>query len=202
MTILLKNGHVVDYVNGFEGKTDILIKDGFIRALGDNLECDDKNARVVDCNGLTVIPGICDMHVHLRDPGQTYKEDIITGCEAAVAGGVTALACMPNTKPPVDNKETVKYILDKAKKAKAKVYPVGCITKGMQGKELCDYDELKAAGCVAVSDDGRPVESANMMAQAMVKAHYAGLKVISHCEDLEIIDGGIINKERSLSSSA
>lgn len=94
----------------------------------------------------------------------------------------------------VDNKETVKYILDKAKKAKAKVYPVGCITKGMQGKELCDYDELKAAGCVAVSDDGRPVESANMMAQAMVKAHYAGLKVISHCEDLEIIDGGIINK--------
>ena len=134
------------------------------------------------------------MHVHLRDPGQTYKEDIITGCEAAVAGGVTALACMPNTKPPVDNKETVKYILDKAKKAKAKVYPVGCITKGMQGKELCDYDELKAAGCVAVSDDGRPVESANMMAQAMVKAHYAGLKVISHCEDLEIIDGGIINK--------
>lgn len=194
MTILLKNGHVVDYVNGFEGKTDILIKDGFIRALGDNLECDDKNARVVDCNGLTVIPGICDMHVHLRDPGQTYKEDIITGCEAAVAGGVTALACMPNTKPPVDNKETVKYILDKAKKAKAKVYPVGCITKGMQGKELCDYDELKAAGCVAVSDDGRPVESANMMAQAMVKAHYAGLKVISHCEDLEIIDGGIINK--------
>lgn len=134
------------------------------------------------------------MHVHLRDPGQTYKEDIFTGCEAAVAGGVTALACMPNTKPPVDNKETVKYILDKAKKAKAKVYPVGCITKGMQGKELCDYDELKAAGCVAVSDDGRPVESANMMAQAMVKAHYAGLKVISHCEDLEIIDGGIINK--------
>ena len=105
MTILLKNGHVVDYVNGFEGKKDILIKDGFIRALGDNLECDDKNARVVDCNGLTVIPGICDMHVHLRDPGQTYKEDIITGCEAAVAGGVTALACMPNTKPPVDNKE-------------------------------------------------------------------------------------------------
>ncbi len=194
MTILLKNGHVVDYVNGFEGKKDILIKDGFIRALGDNLECDDENARVVDCNGLTVIPGICDMHVHLRDPGQTYKEDIITGCEAAVAGGVTALACMPNTKPPVDNKETVKYILDKAKKAKAKVYPVGCITKGMQGKELCDYDELKAAGCVAVSDDGRPVESANMMAQAMVKAHYAGLKVISHCEDLEIIDGGIINK--------
>ena len=99
-----------------------------------------------------------------------------------------------NLPATVDNKETVKYILDKAKKAKAKVYPVGCITKGMQGKELCDYDELKAAGCVAVSDDGRPVESANMMAQAMVKAHYAGLKVISHCEDLEIIDGGIINK--------
>ena len=99
MTILLKNGHVVDSVNGFEGKTDILIKDGFIRELGENIVCDEPKAKIIDCEGLTVIPGICDMHVHLRDPGQTHKEDIITGCEAAAAGGVTSLLAMPNTTP-------------------------------------------------------------------------------------------------------
>ncbi len=192
MTIILKNGYVVDPVNRFEGKTDMMLKDGIITALGADLA--EKGARVIDCEGLTVIPGLCDMHVHLRDPGQTHKEDIITGCEAAAAGGVTALACMPNTVPAVDNPEVVQYILKKARKAKAKVYPVGCITKGLKGEELCDYEALKKAGCVAVSDDGRPVQSTNMMAQAMVKAHYAGLKVISHCEDLEVIDGGIINK--------
>ncbi len=133
------------------------------------------------------------MHVHFRDPGQTHKEDIITGCEAAVAGGVTAVACMPNTVPVVDNAETVKYIIRKSKVAKAKVYPVGCITKGQNGEELCDYNELKAAGCVAVSDDGKPVLNARLLARAMVKAHYAGLRVISHCEDPQVIAGGIMN---------
>lgn len=192
MTVLLKNGYVVDYVNRYEGKTDILVKDGIIAALGENI--DDSSAEIIDCEGLTVIPGICDMHVHLRDPGQTHKEDILTGCEAAAAGGVTAVACMPNTVPACDSPEVVKYILDKAQRAKARVYPVGCITKGLKGEELCDYEALRKAGCVAVSDDGRPVKSTAMMAQAMVKAHYAGLKVISHCEDLEVIDGGIINK--------
>ncbi len=192
MTIILKNGYVVDPMNHFEGKTDLLLKDGIISKIGIDLA--EKGARVIDCDGLTVIPGLCDMHVHLRDPGQTHKEDIITGCEAAVAGGVTALACMPNTNPPVDSPEVVEYILNKAKKAKAKVYPVGCITKGLKGKELCDFEALRKAGCVAVSDDGRPVQSTNMMAMAMVKAHYAGMKVISHCEDLDVIDGGIMNK--------
>lgn len=192
MTILLKNGYVVDYINRYEGKTDILIKDGIITAVKENITED--GATIIDCEGLTVLPGLCDMHVHLRDPGQTHKEDILTGCEAAAAGGVTAVACMPNTIPAVDSPEVVEYILEKAKNAKARVYPVGCITKGLKGDELCDYEALKKAGCVAVSDDGRPVKSTTMMAQAMVKAHYAGLKVISHCEDLEVINGGIINK--------
>ena len=192
MTLLLKNGYIADYVNRFEGKKDILIENGIIRELGDNLES--KDAQVIDCEGLVIIPGICDMHVHLRDPGQTHKEDILTGCEAAAAGGVTAVACMPNTIPSADSPEVIEYILKKAAGAKAKVYPVGCITKGLKGEELCDYDALKKAGCVAVSDDGRPVQSTAMMAKAMVKAHYAGMKVISHCEDLEVIDGGIINK--------
>ena len=192
MTLLLKNGYIADYVNRFEGKKDILIENGIIRELGDNLES--KDAQVIDCEGLVIIPGICDMHVHLRDPGQTHKEDILTGCEAAAAGGVTAVACMPNTIPSADSPEVIEYILKKAAGAKAKVYPVGCITKGLKGEELCDYDALKKAGCVAVSDDGRPVKSTALMAKAMVKAHYAGMKVISHCEDLEVIDGGIINK--------
>ncbi len=194
MTLLLKNGRVVDCINNVDKKLDLFIENGKVKALGENLNI---NAdRIIDCTGKTVIPGLCDMHVHFRDPGQTYKEDIITGGDAAVAGGVTAVACMPNTKPVCDNAETVKYILDKAKQSKVKVYPVGSITNGLAGEQLSDYDALKKAGCVAVSDDGRPVKSARMMAEAMVKAHYAGLKVISHCEDLEIINGGIMNLGR------
>lgn len=192
MILFLKNGYVVDSASGFEGKADIVIKDGEIQKIGKRLSCT-KADRVIDCAGLTVIPGICDMHVHFRDPGQTHKEDIITGGEAAAAGGVTAVACMPNTSPAVDSAETVRYIIEKAKQCKTKVYPVGCITKGLKGEELCDFEELRKAGCVAVSDDGRPVKNARTMARAMVKAHYAGLKVISHCEDLDIINGGIMN---------
>ena len=191
MRLLLKNGYVVDSANGFEGTADILAEDGVIVKCAPNIA---ENAdEVIDCTGLAVIPGICDMHVHLRDPGQTHKEDIITGGNAAVAGGVTAVACMPNTTPVVDNAETVKYILEKAKQSKVKVYPVGCITKGLKGDELCDFEELRKAGCVAVSDDGKPVKNAKIMAQALVKAHYAGLKVISHCEDQDVVAGGIIN---------
>lgn len=191
MELLLKNGHVVDSVNKIDEIADILIDKGKIVKVAANIK--ESAEQTIDCTGRIVIPGICDMHVHFRDPGQTHKEDIITGSEAAAAGGVTAVACMPNTTPPIDCAETVKYVLDKAKNAKIKVYPVGCITKGLEGKELCDFIELKDAGCVAVSDDGKPVRNARMMARAMVKAHYAGLRVISHCEDPDIIMGGIIN---------
>lgn len=191
MRLLLKNGYVIDSSNDFEGKADILVENDEIIAC--RPEINEDADRVIDCTGKMVIPGICDMHVHFRDPGQTHKEDIITGGDAAAAGGVTAVACMPNTIPTVDNAETVKYILEKAKHSKVRVYPIGSVTKGLEGKELCDFRELKAAGCVAVSDDGRPVKNARIMAQAMVRAHYAGLKVISHCEDLDIINGGIMN---------
>ncbi len=191
MELLLKNGHIVDSANGFEGEADILVHNGEIREVGSGISAPE--AQIIDCTGLMVIPGICDMHVHFRDPGQTHKEDIITGGNAAAAGGVTAVACMPNTVPTVDNPETVRYIVEKAKKAKTRVYPVGSITKGLGGTELCDFTALHEAGCVAVSDDGRPVKNARIMAEAMVKAHYAGMKVISHCEDMDIVAGGIMN---------
>lgn len=192
MEVLLKNGYVVDSANDFEGKADIVIRNDQIHRVEPDIPTEGYE-NIIDCTGRVIIPGLCDMHVHFRDPGQTHKEDIITGGEAAAAGGVTAVACMPNTTPSVDNAETVRYILEKAKDSKVKVYPVGCITKGLKGEELCDYEELRNAGCVAVSDDGRPVTNARTMARAMVKAHYAGLKVLSHCEDPNIIDGGIIN---------
>ena len=191
MRLLLKNGYVIDSANDFEGTADILAEDGEITACRPGIT--EHADRVIDCTGKMVIPGICDMHVHFRDPGQTHKEDIITGGDAAAAGGVTAVACMPNTIPTVDNAQTVRYIIEKAKQCKVRVYPIGSVTKGLDGKELCDFNELKEAGCVAVSDDGRPVRNARIMAQAMVRAHYAGLKVISHCEDPDIIDGGIMN---------
>ncbi len=191
MSILLKNGYVIDSRNNIEGIKDILINGKLISKIADSIEHDADE--IIDCTGLTIIPGLCDMHVHFRDPGQTHKEDIITGSEAAAAGGVTAVACMPNTSPVCDNPETIKYIIEKAKNAKIKVYPVGCITKGLAGEELCDFEALRKAGAVAVSDDGRPVKNARIMGEGMIKAHYAGLRVISHCEDLDIINGGIIN---------
>ena len=192
MELCLTNGHVVDSVNGIDEILDIKIINGKISEVGKTLPMDE-NVLCIDCTGLTVIPGICDMHIHMRDPGQTEKEDILTASEAAAAGGVTAVACMPNTKPAVDSAETVKYILDKAKNAKTKVYPIGAITKGLSGEEFTDFAELKQAGCVGVSDDGRPVENAMMMKQAIKNAALERLAVISHCEDLNIIDGGIMN---------
>lgn len=191
MKILLKNGYAVDSRNRFEGKRDLLICDGVIGEIAEEIDCEAD--QVIDCGGLAVLPGLCDMHVHFRDPGQTHKEDLFTGAEAAAAGGVTAVACMPNTTPVCDSPEVIRAIVEKAKAAKIKIYPVGCITKGLSGEELCDFRALREAGAVAVSDDGRPVRNARLMGEAMIKAHYAGLRVISHCEDLDIINGGIIN---------
>ncbi|MBE6837009.1 MAG: dihydroorotase [Ruminococcus sp.] len=191
--LLLKNIRAVDSSIKLDKITDILIDDGKILKVCENIT--DKADRIIDGMGkLVVFPGLVDMHVHLRDPGFTHKEDVITGTNSAKAGGFTAVACMPNTKPAIDNADTVKYILDKAKDTGVKVYPVGCITKGMSGGELCDYDELKNAGVIAISDDGRPVENAELMRQALELSNTNGLCVISHCEDLNIINGGIMNK--------
>lgn len=191
--ILLKNVRAVDSSIQLDKITDILIDGGKICEVAENI---DKAAdRIIDGEGrLAVFPGMVDMHVHLRDPGFTHKEDVITGTNSAKAGGFTAVACMPNTKPAIDSSDTVKYIIDKAKNTGVKVYPVGCITKGMSGNGLCDYEELKSSGVIAVSDDGRPVENAELMRRALELSNENGLCVISHCEDLKIINGGIMNK--------
>ena len=191
-SLVIKNGHVVDPSQNLNAVCDLKIENGTIIELGANLNGDE----MLDATGLAVMPGLVDMHVHLRDPGFTYKEDILSGCMAAAAGGVTSLLCMPNTKPVVDSPETVRYIIEKAKDASAKVYPTASITKGLAGEVLTDFAALKAAGAIAVSDDGRPVENAAMMQRALELAQKYGLLVTSHCEDLKIIDGGIINRGR------
>ena len=189
-SILIKNIRAVDAKT--DKTTDVFINEGKIMEVGENLHTGAE--QVIDGTDLVLMPSIFDMHVHFRDPGQTHKEDILTGCSAALAGGVTGVLAMPNTKPPCDDPEIIKYIIDKAKGTGVDVYPVGCITGGMSGNGLCDYEALKAAGCIAISDDGRPVENAEQMRQALELSNENGLLVCSHCEDLNIINGGIMNK--------
>ena len=188
-TILLQNA-----TDAYGVCSDFLVADGKIvkRMAGGTLQ-DTVDVRI-PADGFTILPGLFDMHVHLRDPGFTQKEDIITGAAAALAGGITGVACMPNTKPTIDTPETVQYILEKAAQTGVQVHPVGCITNGMKGTSLCDYPVLMKAGICAISDDGRPVENAEQMRLALEQARDLHLPVISHCEDLSIINGGIINK--------
>lgn len=188
MSILLKNVRAVDDTT--DKICDIFIDGGRIAEVGEGLNV--TADKIIDGNGkLTVLPALFDMHVHFRDPGQTHKETVETGCAAALAGGVSGVACMPNTIPAIDSKETVDYILEKAKDTGVDVYPVGCITKGMQGGELYDWTKL---GVKLISDDGRPVANAEMMRKALEATNENGLLVVSHCEDLAIINGGIIHK--------
>lgn len=190
MSILIRNIRAVDAEN--DCITDVFIENGIIAETGRSLE--KKADRVIDGTDLVLMPSLFDMHVHLRDPGFTHKEDVLTGCAAALAGGVTGVLAMPNTKPPCDDPEIIRYIREKAEGTGVDVYPVGCITGGMSGNGLCDYEALKAAGCICISDDGRPVENAEMMRKALELSKSNGLLVASHCEDLSIINGGIMNK--------
>lgn len=196
MEVIMANSLLIKNVRAVDAKTDrivdVFIDDGIIQEVGENLH---RGAdQVIDGTDLVLMPSIFDMHVHFRDPGLTHKEDVLTGCAAALAGGVTGVLAMPNTKPPCDSPETIRYIIDKAKDTGVDVYPVGCITKGMSGEELCDFDALREAGCICISDDGRPVENAELMRRALELSNQNGLLTASHCEDLNIINGGIMNK--------
>lgn len=190
MKLLIQNVRAVDV--HLDTMTDILIENGRIVQMAQGIS--ETADRVIDGTGLTALPGLFDMHVHFRDPGQTHKEDIHTGARAALAGGVTGVLAMPNTAPPVDSADTIRYILDKAKDTGVSVYPVGCITKGMAGECLTDFAELKTAGAAALSDDGRPVKNAELMRQALAETKAQNMLITSHCEDLDIINGGIMHK--------
>ena len=172
---------------------DILVCGDTIEQIGD---VDAYADEVYDCTGLYAMPGLCDIHVHFRDPGQTHKEDIITGCASAAAGGVTAVCCMPNTVPVCDNPKIADYQREKAKGTGIKVYPVGATTVNMEGEKLADYKAYAENGIFMVSDDGHPVANAEVMREALEEAEKYGILVASHCEDLDIVNGGIMNKGR------
>ncbi len=193
MKILLKNGTYVNTSNNTCDYSDILIEDGIVAEIGNRLStaADD----IIDVNGRYIMPGLVDAHCHLRDPGYEYKEDIETGTMSAAAGGFTSVACMPNTNPPADNMAVINYIRNKAQgEGYVNVYPIGAITRGLKGEELADIGELKFAGAVAVSDDGYCVRKASVMKKAMYYASMFDLPVISHCEDTELSEGGVMNE--------
>lgn len=195
MSILIKRARIVNPAGNEDFVGDIYIEGEKIAAIAEDLfEYLSKADTVIDANHFIAAPGLVDMHVHLRDPGYTDKEDIHSGCRAAAAGGVTAVLAMPNTNPAVDSPETVHYILDKAKTADADVYTTACITKGIQGKEMCDFKALKEAGAIALSDDGRPVLSTLHLLEALQAAQQLGMIVVSHCEDLTAIGDICINE--------
>lgn len=193
MRTLIKNGLIIDPKAQREGRYDILIEEGKIVEIGNDIEF--SLGDVIDAEGKYVLPGLVDAHCHLREPGFEYKEDIESGTRSAAAGGFTSIACMPNTNPVIDNEAIIKYIINKAKtEGFVNVYPIGAISKGMKGEELSEIGELKFAGAVAISDDGKPVKSASLMKKAMQYASMFDMTVISHCEDLELAEEGVMNE--------
>ncbi len=196
--LLIRGGRVIDPQNGVDAQLSIFVQDGKIVDLfpdpgqhKHNLA----NARIINAEGCLVVPGLIDMHVHLREPGHEYKETIETGCRAAAAGGFTSVACMPNTSPVNDNQAVTEYILDRAAKSGCvNVYPVGAITAGLKGEFLAPMGELKEAGAVAVSDDGKTVKNSELMRRAMEYAKNFRMPVICHCEDSDLVGNGVMNE--------
>ena len=196
--LLIKNGRVIDPANGVDDYLNILVDGGSIVEVSQSERENqgrDNTMQIIDAREMLVVPGLIDMHVHLREPGHEYKETIKTGCQAAAAGGVTSVACMPNTNPVNDNQSVTEYIIDKAQREGCvNVFPVGAITKGLKGEALSEMGELRTAGAVAVSDDGKTVKNSELMRRAMEYAGNFDLLVISHCEDSDMTAGGVMNE--------
>ncbi len=198
MKLLIANGHLIDPAAQENTGMSVLIEDGKVTAWLRPNEAAPEGCETFDASGLLVAPGFIDLHVHLREPGQEHKETIASGCAAAVAGGWTSVCPMPNTNPVNDNAAITRYMIEQAERAGlANVFPIGAITKSIDGTELAEIGEMKAAGAVAVSDDGRPVPNAGIMRRAMQYARDFDLPVIDHCEDKSLSSGGVMHEGRT-----
>lgn len=196
MKILIKNGHVVDPLTGTDGCRDVLIENDRIKKVAEVIDM--QADQVIDAAGCYVMPGFIDLHVHLRDPGLEYKETVETGGKAAVKGGVTTVCAMPNTKPVIDDGEKVRQVHEKAKmKSPAHVIQLGAVTKGQSGKELADIAGMAKAGCHAVSEDGKSVMNASLYRKGMRLAKASKVAVFAHCEDITMVEGGVMNADEN-----
>ncbi|HTG94322.1 MAG TPA: dihydroorotase [Pyrinomonadaceae bacterium] len=197
MKLLIANGYVIDPATDVNAGRNVLIEDGRVVDVISRGEPVSEDAKLIDATGLIVAPGFIDLHVHLREPGQDYKETIATGASAAVAGGWASICAMPNTDPINDNPAMTRFVIEKGKAAQlANVFPIGAITKGSAGKELAEMGEMKNAGIVAVSDDGRPVPTPGMMRRALEYANGFDLTVVDHCQDPSLSAGGVMHEGR------
>ncbi|HEV8178444.1 MAG TPA: amidohydrolase family protein, partial [Gemmatimonadales bacterium] len=192
--ILIRGGRVIDPSRGTDGIADVYLQDGKVSAVGRDIGTPD-GALVLDAGGKIVTPGLIDLHVHLREPGQEELETVATGAMAAAAGGFTAVCAMPNTDPVTDNQAAIGFIVSQAQRAgKARVYPIGAISLGQKGQQLAEFGELVGAGAVAVSDDGKPVVSSHLMRTALEYARTFGIPVADHCEDPTLAAGGAMHE--------
>ena len=195
MKLLLTGGRILDPSRDIDLKADLLIEDGAVARIGKGQSKPAKDTEIVDVAGRVVVPGLIDIHTHLREPGHEYKESVLSGSEAAVAGGFTAVACMPNTKPVNDSRSVTEFILRQARIAGlARIYPIAAISMGSEGAVLSEFSDLRKAGAVGFSDDGKPVAGSHLMRIALEYAHQFGLPVISHCEDLQLSKGGLMRE--------
>lgn len=190
-SILIQGGRVIDPINGVDEECDLFLSDGKVAAVGKDLKMD--AAKVINAGGKLVMPGFIDLHVHLREPGFEYKETIETGAKAAAHGGVTSICPMPNTKPVIDSPERVKDLLDRAKDAPVHILPIGAVSIGQAGKELADIAGMKEAGAVALSEDGKSVMDTLLFRHGLEKAAACDIPMFSHCEDIALVDGGVMN---------
>lgn len=191
--LLIQNGHVVDPANGIDGKADILVENGKIAKIGGNIQAD--NVEVIDASGLTVTPGLIDMQVHLREPGREDKETLETGAKAALAGGITSVVAMPNTRPIADNQAVIEFVIKRARELDLiNIYPAGAITKGQDGQTLAEINEMKNSGAIAITDDGVDVQNENVLRRALQYAKTCDVLLMSHCECEKLTDGGVMHE--------
>jgi dihydroorotase len=192
--LVIKNGRVIDPVNDIDKITNVIIEDGVIKAVADEIPVEFRSTKSVDASGKWVIPGLMDMHVHLREPGREDKETIATGTQAAAAGGFTAVACMPNTTPALDEESKIRYVIQHAEQCPCRIYPIGAISKGLEGEELAPMGEMVRAGARAVSDDGKSVNKSNIMRNAFNYTKSFNIPIICHCEDPALSQKGHMNE--------